>query len=156
MGSFKIKKKRNGTNGTNKIVGDDNCLWSVFTNIEDVFALLDGLGSWVVTKEKGIFTYRLPNPNGGQDRQVYTWEGEVIEKQKPHGQGQLIFVSGPFSGDVYVGEYKNGYRNGQGTYTIRDGATYVGEWKDGEWNKKGTVTYPDGHSVSWNTRQECA
>ena len=34
-------------------------------------------------------------------------------------------------GDKYVGEYKNGKRHGQGTYTYPIGDKYVGEWKKG-------------------------
>ena len=38
-------------------------------------------------------------------------------------------------GDKYVGEYKDGERHGQGTYTWSDGSKYVGEYEDGEpWN----------------------
>jgi len=35
------------------------------------------------------------------------------------------------SGDIYVGEFKNGKRSGQGTLTSANGAKYVGGWKDG-------------------------
>jgi len=39
------------------------------------------------------------------------------------------------NGDKYVGEYKDGERHGQGTYTWSDGSKYVGEYEDGEpWN----------------------
>ena len=53
----------------------------------------------------------------------------------------------------YVGEYKDGKRNGQGTLTFSDvstfsdGKKYEGEWKDGNpWNgilydKKGNILY---------------
>ena len=38
-------------------------------------------------------------------------------------------------GRKYVGEYKDGKRHGQGTYTHHDGRKYEGEWKDGKvWN----------------------
>jgi len=40
--------------------------------------------------------------------------------------------------EKYVGEYKNGKRNGQGTQTWLDGRKYVGEYKDGKtWNGTG-------------------
>jgi hypothetical protein len=44
--------------------------------------------------------------------------------------------------DKYVGEWKDGRKNGQGTYTYSDGGTYVGEFKDGQINEQGTKTYP--------------
>jgi len=44
----------------------------------------------------------------------------------------------------YVGEFKDGALNGQGTFTSPDGGKYVGEWKDGKQNGQGTSTWPDG------------
>ena len=44
----------------------------------------------------------------------------------------------------YVGEYKDGKRNGQGTETWNDGEKYVGKWKDGKRNGQGTFLFPDG------------
>ena len=48
------------------------------------------------------------------------------------------------SGDKYVGEYKDGKRNGQGTLTFRGGDKYVGEYKDDEGNGQGTFTFANG------------
>ena len=40
--------------------------------------------------------------------------------------------------EKYVGEKKDGKRNGQGTQTWLDGRKYVGEYKDGKtWNGTG-------------------
>ena len=36
------------------------------------------------------------------------------------------------NGDKYVGEWKNGKRNGYGTYAFANGNKYVGEWKSGK------------------------
>ena len=44
----------------------------------------------------------------------------------------------------YVGEYKDGIPNGQGTLTSPDGRKYEGKWKNGERNGQGTETYPNG------------
>jgi len=50
-------------------------------------------------------------------------------------------------GRKYVGEWKNGRRDGQGTYTYDDGDMFEGEWKDGEqWN--GTHYDKDG-KILW-------
>ena len=39
------------------------------------------------------------------------------------------------SGNQYVGEWKNGKRDGQGTYTWEDGGKYKGKWKNNKlWN----------------------
>ena len=44
----------------------------------------------------------------------------------------------------YVGEYKDGKRHGQGTYTWSNGEKYKGEWKNGKEHGQGTFTFPDG------------
>ena len=48
------------------------------------------------------------------------------------------------NGSTYTGEFKDGWRHGQGTYTYPDGGTYTGVFKDGR--PKGIVTerFPDG------------
>ena len=48
---------------------------------------------------------------------------------KKHGQGTFTYGKGKWEGDKYEGEFKVGYRNGQGTYTWSDGDKYVGEFK---------------------------
>jgi uncharacterized membrane protein YhaH (DUF805 family) len=47
------------------------------------------------------------------------------------------------NGGKYIGEYRDGKRNGQGTATAPDGKKYVGEW-DGAWNGQGANSWPDG------------
>ena len=44
----------------------------------------------------------------------------------------------------YVGEFKDGQSNGQGTFTYAGGDKYVGEFKDGQFNGQGTFTYANG------------
>ena len=44
----------------------------------------------------------------------------------------------------YVGEYKDGKKHGQGTYTWFDGGIYVGKWKDGKEHGQGTETWSSG------------
>ena len=48
------------------------------------------------------------------------------------------------NGYKYVGEWKNGMRDGKGTETFADGYKYVGELKYNKRNGQGTETYPDG------------
>jgi hypothetical protein len=45
---------------------------------------------------------------------------------------------------VYVGEFRNGGFNGQGTLTYANGQKYVGEFRDNKFNGQGTATHPDG------------
>ena len=48
------------------------------------------------------------------------------------------------NGDEYKGEFKDGIRHGQGTYTWKNGDEYKGEWKDGIRHGLGTDSYADG------------
>ena len=50
------------------------------------------------------------------------------------------------NGTKYVGEWKNGNRNGQGTTTTDKGDSYVGEWKDDKPNVQGTMIFSIGGS----------
>ncbi len=64
-----------------------------------------------------------------------------VKNGKPNGLGVMIF---PYGGWKYVGGWKDGRWNGQGTFTTSNGSKYEGEWKNGERHGQGTHTYPDG------------
>ena len=63
-----------------------------------------------------------------------------IKNGNRNGQGTYTFSNG----DKYIGEWKDGNRNGQGTYTFSNGATYIGGFKDNQWNGQGTYTSING------------
>ena len=44
----------------------------------------------------------------------------------------------------YVGEFKDGKMNGQGTHTWPDGRKYVGDFENNHRSGQGTIVYPDG------------
>ena len=46
--------------------------------------------------------------------------------------------------DKYVGGFKDGKRNGQGTFAFANGGKYLGEFKDARFNGQGNFTFPDG------------
>ena len=48
-------------------------------------------------------------------------------------------------GDKYVGEWKDGQLNGQGTFTWATGEKYVGEFKDSNRHGQGTHIFADGN-----------
>jgi hypothetical protein len=48
------------------------------------------------------------------------------------------------NGNQYIGEWKNGTFNGQGTYIWTDGAKHVGEYREGSRNGQGTSIYSNG------------
>ena len=45
---------------------------------------------------------------------------------------------------VYVGEWLDDKKNGQGTLTRKNGNKYVGDFLDGNMHGQGTFTYPNG------------
>ena len=53
------------------------------------------------------------------------WEGE-IDNKLPNGFGTYQHTNGT----IYVGQYVDGLREGQGTWTLYDGSKFVGIWKD--------------------------
>ena len=48
------------------------------------------------------------------------------------------------TGDKYLGEWKNGNRNGEGVFTWKTGDKYEGEYKDGKRHGQGILTYSNG------------
>jgi hypothetical protein len=58
----------------------------------------------------------------------------------PEHRGALIYPDGR----TYVGEFADGYANGEGTTTAPDGRKFVGHFRDGEPNGYGIATWPDG------------
>ena len=49
--------------------------------------------------------------------------------------------------DKYIGELKDGWEHGQGTFTLADGSKYVGEFKNDLIHGYGTATNFDGRTV---------
>jgi len=75
-------------------------------------------------------------------------DGTIIGKLEGKENGQVTFTWFTRGNTrKYVGEWKNGMKNGQGTLTYPDGSKYVGEFKDGEpwnlisYNKNGNIEY---------------
>ena len=68
----------------------------------------------------------------------------VFKDGERNGQGTYTYGKGEWEGDKYVGDWKDGKRTGQGTYTWSNGNKYIGEWKDGKRTGQGTLTFPDG------------
>jgi hypothetical protein len=63
-----------------------------------------------------------------------------FKDDKFDGRGTFTFASG----DKYVGEFKGGRRNGQGTFTFVSGNEYVGEFKDGKFEGLAAYTLAGG------------
>ena len=99
---------------------------------------------------KGKTHYRWENPSGDG----YVWKGFGGKETQPVYKGEVengvpngLGIMTDNFGGRYVGEWKNGKRNGQGTSTTSSiGYKYVGEWKNGKhWN--GTRYYKGGKII---------
>ena len=49
-----------------------------------------------------------------------------------------------FDGCTYNGQWLNGERHGQGTFTYADGGKYEGQYYEDKMHGQGTLTFPDG------------
>ena len=49
-----------------------------------------------------------------------------------------------FGYGTYIGEFKDGKRHGQGTFTYVDGSKYIGEWMKSERHGYGTLIKKNG------------
>ena len=47
----------------------------------------------------------------------------------------------------YIGEWKNGKKNGVGTFTYASGGKYIGEWQHNRKHGRGTYRFIDGTAV---------
>jgi hypothetical protein len=71
----------------------------------------------------------------------------------PHSKclsGDCVYGYGTWSylGNIYVGEFKNGEFNGQGTITYKNGSKYTGEFKNSDYDGWGTLTDANGKAIS--------
>ncbi|MCY4451206.1 MAG: peptidoglycan-binding protein [Immundisolibacterales bacterium] len=74
-----------------------------------------------------------PHPRRGE---LITWSGGCVDG-RTSGSGRLVW-RGDYGEHVYEGGYREGKRNGLGTYTWADGDRYEGEYRDGK---------EDGHGI---------
>lgn len=69
--------------------------------------------------------------------------GNCISGNCLNGHGTYLWQTG----DKYIGNWKDGKKNGSGTLIFPDGSEYqkyVGEWKDNDFGGQGTLTYSNG------------
>jgi hypothetical protein len=71
---------------------------------------------------------------------VNIYRGQYNEKSYRQGQGEAWAVDGGY----YVGEWREGQKNGHGKYVYNDGESYEGGWKESMYHGKGLKTYSNG------------
>jgi hypothetical protein len=61
----------------------------------------------------------------------------------------------PYAKALYVGDFRDGTFNGQGTLRWENGNVYIGRWRDGKMHGQGTLTFANGdkHVGSWEHGQ---
>ena len=76
---------------------------------------------------------------------------DELEMIKHNCQSKVNQNLGNYSG-VYDGEFMNGKRNGQGTFSFEDGVVYRGQWKDDNFHGQGDLYWPSGAEHSGEFR----
>jgi len=94
------------------------------------------LTSPLVAQETGVLYFKKVKGKygwfkNGNDKKDWIYVGE-IKNGKRNGTGVLGSTFGKYSGEI-----KNGMKHGQGTYTYKSGRKRVGEFRKGKpWNVK--------------------
>ena len=76
------------------------------------------------------------------NNELISMYGNCISGNCVNGYGTYLWPTG----DKYIGQWKDGKKNGWGTLTCPDNSDfqkYVGEWKDDDFCGQGTLTYND-------------
>ena len=100
-------------------------------------------GEWKDDLIHGIGRYYYPD---GAAENVLCENGIIIdysEETLPQSEIKIHSI-GYENGDHYVGNIKDGKRNGRGTMHYADGRKYVGEWKNDKWHGKGIFYHANG------------
>ena len=92
------------------------------------------------TKEHKLFDSRISNITAINNATIIRFENDVYGGEtkdgKPHGKGILRYYHNGKAEGRYIGEFKDGKRDGQGKWII-DESSYEGEWKLDEFHGKG-------------------
>eukprot|EP01104_Vermistella_antarctica_P011449 TRINITY_DN31_c0_g1_i1.p1 TRINITY_DN31_c0_g1~~TRINITY_DN31_c0_g1_i1.p1 ORF type:complete len:688 (+),score=150.25 TRINITY_DN31_c0_g1_i1:653-2716(+) len=106
-----------------------------YSDYEDVAARLLAFREELRKRGGSSVVIVQPYPNG--DR----YEGHLDDKGKRHGVGVYSTGSG---GDVFVGEYVHGSKQGVGCYTFADGTRFEGHFARGQPNGSGHYKFANG------------
>ena len=93
----------------------------------------------IITEELGHMKYLLGYKKGVVISEQRPKTNGCIEGNCENGKGAYKWSNG----DVYKGQWKDGFLHGQGIYKWKDGTVYDGQWKDGKKNGQGTEKWVD-------------
>jgi len=97
--------------------------------------------SYSVVKKRAIFTG--PSGEGGAIVNI-RYDGD-FQYGKANGKGEQTYLDGPRISDSYKGLFKDGLRNGYGTYSFgKSGDWYEGYFFNGAMNGAGKYTFGNG------------
>ena len=118
---------------------------------EEATATLKPFGpNWFIAENQPCQLWQQ-NPEPGE---TITWSGACVDG-KASGEGREVLYSPDGGQSVYEGEWRNGKKHGQGTYTWADGARYEGEWAYGRAHGYGTYTTVSGKRYTGEWRNGC-
>ena len=88
----------------------------------------------------------MPEPfMAATEGMIFAASDDAGAGQRPVEKEKTTFMTYTFpDGIQYVGEFRDGRINGQGTLTWPDGQKYVGEFSDNKMNGQGMITWPNG------------
>ncbi len=94
---------------------------------------------------KGTDTTKWSNCYGSESiPNGHNYTGDYLNGKK-HGYGVMDVTFEKNRGDKYIGEFKEDFTSGHGTYTFANGEKYVGEFKDGKYHGQGMFTHANGN-----------
>ena len=76
------------------------------------------------------------------------YDGELNSNYDPHGEGTLFDKN---NNALYIGNFKDGNRDGKVTYYYKNSDIYTGYWKKGKRSGNGTYAYKNSEKLKYYT-----
>ena len=155
--------KNNDDIRTEKINFDDTSSMDFNNNIKEILyhgeynknGKKEGLGKMIIiTENEKIFYHGIWENDNIYKGSIYYQDGSKytgdIKNNKRNGKGEYKSQM-----EIYVGNWKDDQKDGEGTLTFGDGTEYIGFFKDGQFNGEGKIKCKDGFSYQGNFLNNC-